>query len=83
MIRDMTDGEKERIKLSATYLNGIAIAFVAVGAFALSWQWMALAAGTGVPFWPAFAKMAMIAIICLAGSAIIHSLALKILRRLD
>lgn len=34
MLRTMTEAQKEQTKLSATYLNGLAIALAAIGGFA-------------------------------------------------
>ncbi len=66
----------ERTKLTATYLNGIAIALFAVGAIAPIVSVLNNGAQGG---WP----IALLAIICIAVSAALHLMARKILGRLQ
>jgi hypothetical protein len=67
----------ERVKLTATYLNGIAIAIFAVGAFSPT---VALANGALQP--SALLRTIALAIVCLTTSAILHSAARRSLRGL-
>ena len=68
--------ENEQVKLTATYLNGLAITVFAVGAFAPT---IAILSGTvsGQPL-PA----TMLALICIAASASLHVIARRSLRKL-
>lgn len=67
----------ERIKLTATYFNGVAIAIFAVGAFAPT---VALANGTIEP--AALFRTTALAVVCLATSAALHSVARRSLKGL-
>jgi hypothetical protein len=66
----------EQAKLSATYLNGIALAVAAVGGIAPWITLLALDSGTGV------ARLAVISVICFSLSGGLHYVARKILTKL-
>jgi VIT1/CCC1 family predicted Fe2+/Mn2+ transporter len=67
----------EQTKLTATYLNGLAIALFAVGGLAplFSYTFGSIA---GQPLW----AVVVVAAICLAVSAALHLIARRILREL-
>ena len=65
----------EQTKLTATYLNGVAIALFAVGAIAPVVSVLNGAAGSGI-------GVALMALICITVSAVLHFLARIFLRRL-
>lgn len=67
----------ERAKLSANYLNGLAIAVAAVGGLAPLVSYEYGAAGVR-PLW----IVALVAFICLAASAVLHFTARRLLRGL-
>lgn len=77
----MTEAEKERIKLSAGYLNGLAIASFAIGGLAppVAAVTDALAGEYGIGMLPALGIMS----VCFAGSFGLHYAARRALRRLD
>lgn len=71
----MTLVHNEQTKLTATWLNGIATAVLAVGGFAPTVA-ATVSSGTVPPF------TALLARVCCAGSAVLHLLARLTLRRL-
>ena len=77
----MTDDEKlvhnERTKLTATWLNGLAIALAAIGGFA---PLISYATNANATF--AAPAAGLMAIACLAGSIGLHFIARKTLERL-
>jgi len=71
----MTESEKERIKLSANYLNGIAIALFAVGAVSPT---VSSLDGGSAPTAP----VVIATVICIVASAGLHYVARVILKGL-
>jgi hypothetical protein len=67
----------EQTKLTATYLNGLAIAIIAIGGIAPVFSY-ALGSMPGLPAW----VLATAAFICLIVSGILHLVARRILKRL-
>jgi hypothetical protein len=67
----------EQTKLTATYLNGLAIALFAVGGLAPVFSY-AFSSTAGQPLW----AVAVVAMICLIVSAVLHLIARRFLRDL-
>lgn len=67
----------EQTKLTATYLNGLAIALFAVGGLAPAFSYT-FGSIAGQPLW----AVAVVAVICLVVSATLHLIARRILRDL-
>ena len=68
--------ENEQAKLTATYLNGIAIAVAAVGGIAPGITFLVQDSGPGP------ARVTVISLICLSVSGALHYAARHVLRRL-
>ncbi len=60
--------QNERVKLLATYLNGLAIAVLAIGGLAPIFSYVYGASPTRQPLW----LVALVSLICLIASAIPH-----------
>ena len=71
----MTD-EKEQAKLTATYVNGLAIAVFAVGGLAPVFSALYAAGPLAVPLW----AVILIGIVCFATSAALHWVARRSLK---
>lgn len=67
----------EQAKLTATYLNGVAIALFAVGGIAPTVTFM-----NGAPTSPSAAGTAIVVAVCIISSALLHFSARAVLRRL-
>ncbi|WP_051631358.1 hypothetical protein [Afifella pfennigii] len=66
--------QNERIKLTANYFNGLAIAVLAIGGLAPPIS-LALDVSPERPVW----SVALVSIVCLLGSAALHWLGRKVL----
>jgi hypothetical protein len=66
----------EQAKLSATYLNGVAVAVVAIGGIAPWITLLAQESGPGV------GRLALISVVCFSLSGALHYTARALLRRL-
>jgi len=77
MVATMSVVHNEQTKLTATYLNGMAIALFAVGGLAPMFSY-AFGSMTGRPLW----TVVFTAAICLISSAILHLVARRSLREL-
>ena len=70
--------QNEKAKLTATYVNGLAIATAAVGGLAPLFSTLYSAAPPGVPYWAVGAGCC----VCFAGSIALHLVARRILEGL-
>jgi hypothetical protein len=68
----------ERMKLTATYINGISIALFAVGGLAPLFSTLYASAGSAQPMW----VIAIVSLICFILSVALHFVARWILRGL-
>ncbi|HEX8165479.1 MAG TPA: amino acid transporter protein [Beijerinckiaceae bacterium] len=68
--------ENEQAKLTATYLNGIAVAIAAVGGIAPGVAFLVQDTGPGA------ARVTFISLVCLSVSGVLHYAARRVLRRL-
>ena len=69
----------ERVKLRATYLNGLAIAVFAVGSLAPLFSYVYSASNPGRPLW----SVVLLSLISLVVSVVVHYIAGYTLRRLQ